>query len=239
VPHSTRRTASRLRWLTSARLVLYGSTRFAIYESIKERVSLQGSSSPDVSVLIPAAAVSGFLGGFVGNAADIANVRMQYDNSLPRHARRDYHNVVDALVRLGKEEGWRGFFRGVWPNCVRAGLMTSCQLASYDAFKTLLLDKLGLKDVASTQLVASTMASLVATTLCSPVDVIKTKVMSASSQTSVLRALKEMYQAEGITWLFRGWLPSFIRLGPQTVATLLFLEQHKRVYRQLTGKSEV
>jgi dicarboxylate transporter 10 len=227
-----------LEWLTNAQPVLYGSTRFAIYETIKDRVSAQSGSSPGVWVLIPAAAVSGCIGGIVGNAADIANVRMQNDNSLPRESRRNYRNVVDALVRVGKEEGWRGYVRGVFPNCIRAGVMTSSQLASYDAFKNLLVENLELKDVASTHLMASIMASLVATTLGSPVDVVKTKLMSVSGQASVLQILKRMYRAEGFGWLFRGWLPSFVRLGPQTIATLLFLEQHKRLYRSLTGKND-
>jgi dicarboxylate transporter 10 len=210
-----------------------------MYESIKDRVSSRSGSSPGVWVLIAAAAVSGFTGGFVGNAADIANVRMQNDKSLPREVRRNYRHVVDALVRVGKEEGWRGYFRGVWPNCVRAAVMTSSQLASYDGFKILLVGKLGLNDVSSTHLMASIMASLVATTLGSPVDVVKTKLMSASGNTSVLGVMKKMYQAEGFGWLFRGWLPSFVRLGPQTIATLLFLEQHKRIYRSLTRKPEI
>jgi dicarboxylate transporter 10 len=231
--------AQSLQQLTIVQSVLYGSTRFAMYESIKDRVSSRSGSSPGVLVLIPAAAISGFTGGFVGNAADIANVRMQNDKSLPHEARRNYRHVVDAIVRVGKEEGWRSYFRGVWPNCIRAAVMTSSQLASYDAFKTLLVRKLELRDVASTHLMASIMASLVATTLGSPVDVVKTKLMSASGQTSVLWIFRGMYQAEGFGWLFRGWLPSFVRLGPQTIATLLFLEQHKRVYRILTGRPEI
>jgi dicarboxylate transporter 10 len=210
-----------------------------MYESIKDRVSSWSGSAPGVWVLIPAAAVSGFTGGFVGNAADIANVRMQNDNSLPSDVRRNYRHVIDALVRVGKEESWRGYFRGVWPNCIRASLMTSSQLASYDAFKTLLVGKLEMRDVTSTHLMASIMASLVATTLGSPVDVIKTKLMSASGQISMLRVIRGMHHAEGFGWLFRGWVPSFIRLGPQTIATLLFLEQHRRVYRSLTGRHEV
>jgi dicarboxylate transporter 10 len=218
---------------------MYGMTRFAMYENIKNRVSSRSGSPPGVWVLVSAAAVSGFTGGFVGNAADIANVRMQNDKSLPREVRRNYRHVVDAMVRVGKEEGWRGYFRGVWPNCVRAAVMTSSQLASYDAFKALLVGKLEMGDVASTHLTASIMASLVATTLGSPVDVVKTKLMSASGEPSVLRIIKGMYQTEGFRWLFRGWLPSFVRLGPQTIATLLFLEQHKRVYRSLTGRQEI
>ena len=213
---------------------MYGSTRFAIYESIKDQLSTRSSLLPGLSVLILAAAASGFAGGVVGKPADIANVRMQHDNSLPRDLRRNIAMWSMHGYSWVREEGWRGFLRGLWPNCIRAGLMTSCQLASYDGFKTLLMEKLKLNDVASKQLMASVLASLVATTICSPVDDVKTKLMSSSGQRSVMQLLRETRQVEGIRWLFHGWLPSFVRLGPQTVATLLFLEQHKSLYRSLT-----
>lgn len=129
--------------------------------------------------------------------------------------------------------------------------MTTSQLASYDAFKGLVLRWRGGEgegDV-STHLVASAAAGFVATTVCSPVDVIKTRVMSASAEAggkggdggkeekkkkeSLLKLLRRVQRAEGAMWMWRGWVPSFVRLGPHTVATFLFLEQHKKIYRGL------
>ncbi|RHZ49809.1 hypothetical protein CDV55_100708 [Aspergillus turcosus] len=83
---------------------------------------------------------------------------------------------------------------------------------------------------------ASLLASLVATTLCSPMDVIKTQLMGSSGQGSSLKVIRELTRMEGPRWLFRGWTPSFVRLGPQTMATLVLLEQHKRLYRVFTGR---
>jgi dicarboxylate transporter 10 len=71
--------------------------------------------------------------------------------------------------------------------------------------------------------------------------VIKTRVMTASpAQTrshSLLGLLRDIYRKEGFTWVFRGWVPSFIRLGPHTIATFIFLEEHKKLYRALKGIS--
>ena len=90
-------------------------------------------------------------------------------------------------------------------------------------------------DGAETQLLSSVFASLVATTVCSPLDVVKTRLMRSSEGVTVLQLVREFTRKEGLGWIFRGWLPSFARLGPHTVATLLFLEQHKKVYRALKG----
>ncbi|KAG8531058.1 uncharacterized protein KY384_004415 [Bacidia gigantensis] len=181
------------------------------------------------------ASTSGFLGGIAGNPADVLNVRMQNDRSLPEAQRRNYKNAVDGLIRMSKEEGWRALFRGVGANSMRAVLMTASQLASYDSFKKLLREKVGMQDGVSTHFTASFLAGFVATTVCSPVDVIKTRVMSASEKEGIVELLTRIYREEGVKWTFRGWVPSFIRLGPHTIATFMFLEQHKKLYRQWKG----
>ena len=181
------------------------------------------------------ASTSGFLGGVAGNPADVLNVRMQHDAALPAADRRNYKNAIDGLIRMTREEGWRSLFRGVWPNSVRAVLMTASQLASYDGFKRVLLTNTGMDDNLTTHFTASFLAGFVATTVCSPVDVIKTRIMSAKESEGLAKLLVRIYKLEGVSWMFRGWVPSFIRLGPHTVVTFIFLEQHKKMYRHLKG----
>ena len=113
--------------------------------------------------------------------------------------------------------------------------MTASQLASYDGFKRLLIENTPMEDGLTTHFTASFMAGFVATTVCSPVDVIKTRIMSASESKGLAKLLADVYRVEGVGWMFRGWVPSFIRLGPHTIATFLFLEQHKKFYRKLKG----
>ncbi|KAI9718275.1 MAG: hypothetical protein M1812_004265 [Candelaria pacifica] len=218
--------ASLLRQLT------YSTTRFGIYEELKEEFTT-GVSAPSFPTLIALSSTSGFLGGVAGNPADVLNVRMQHDAALPINERRNYKNAIDGLIRMTREEGWRSLFRGVWPNSMRAVLMTASQLSSYDIFKTLLLSRTSLEDNLLTHFSASFLAGFVATTICSPVDVIKTRVMSAKVSKSLPRLLADIYGREGVRWMFKGWVPSFIRLGPHTIVTFLFLEQHKRIYRRL------
>ena len=181
------------------------------------------------------ASASGFLGGVAGNPADIINVRMQNDASLPPEQRRNYRHALDGIVRMPREEGLRVAFRGVLPNSLRAMLMTASQLASYDVIKQAILANTPLKDNLVTHFTASIAAGFIATTVCSPVDVIKTRVMSAMEKESMMSLLSRIFRTEGAGWMFRGWVPSFIRLGPHTVATFIFLEEHKRLYRSLKG----
>lgn len=80
------------------------------------------------------------------------------------------------------------------------------------------------------------MQGLVATTVCSPVDVIKTRIMSASTserRLSSMTIMSQMYKMEGIRSFFKGWTPAFIRLGPQTIITFVVLEQLKTWHHAL------
>ncbi|KAL6717434.1 Mitochondrial dicarboxylate transporter [Lecanora helva] len=219
------------------RQMTYSTTRFGVYSELKE-VFTTARSSPSLPSLIAMASTSGFLGGIAGNPADVLNVRMQHDASLPPEKRRHYRNAVDGLIRVTREEGWRALFRGVGANSMRAVLMTASQLASYDGFKGVLLEKMRMRDDLTTHFSASFLAGFVATTVCSPVDVIKTRVMSAHTNEGMLVLLRRTIANEGIGWMFRGWVPSFVRLGPHTIATFLFLEQHKKIYRHLKGLDE-
>ncbi|KAA6414886.1 MAG: Mitochondrial carrier [Lasallia pustulata] len=219
------------------RQITYSTTRFGVYEELKD-VFTTPTSVPSLPSLIFMASTAGFLGGVAGNPADVLNVRMQHDAALPPREQRNYQHAVDGIVRMTREEGWRSLFRGVWPNSVRAVMMTASQLASYDGFKRVLLQKTHLEDNLTTHFTASVAAGFVATTICSPVDVIKTRVMSAKESEGMVSLLARIYKAEGVSWMFKGWVPSFIRLGPHTIATFLFLEQHKKIYRRLKRLDE-
>lgn len=211
-------------------LVTYGASRIALYEELKQ--SANKSEKPTTAMLTMMAATSGFVGAIFGTPSDIANIRMQNDRALPIQRRRNYKNVLDAWVQMKRHEGWRAFAQGLWPNCFRCGIMTASQLASYDTFKELLQRWSSLSGESPViHISASLLASLVATSISSPMDVIRTQLMSSSKRVSVLRIVTNLTRSEGYRWVFRGWTPSFVRLGPQTIATLVALEQHKRIYR--------
>ncbi|KZN85397.1 Mitochondrial dicarboxylate transporter [Penicillium chrysogenum] len=217
--------------------VTYGSVRIGLYETLKEQTKANNiPTSPPVLGLL--AGISGFTGAIFGNSSDIGNIRMQNDGSLPAHLRRNYRHIFDAWRKIKRQEGWKTFGQGLWPNAFRCGMMTSCQLASYDSFRDLMVATTGIRDDhPGLHLSASFLAALVATTLCSPIDVIKTQLMGSSTKQGILHVMKDLTTTEGIRWVFRGWTPGFVRLGPQTMATLILLEQHKRLYRDLKEKT--
>lgn len=236
------------------RQATYSTTRFGVYEYLKKEAAHlyytaqhangellqplapgQDYPAPPTYVLLPLSMVAGAAGGLVGNPADIVNIRMQNDRSLPPHEQRGYRNALDGLLRIVREEkgGVRALYTGLAPNISRGVLMTASQVVSYDEAKRALVAFAGLDPKSkTTHFASSLLAGLVATTICSPIDVVKTRIMEGHSTatgkpTSSLEILRTAVKTEGLGFAFRGWLPSFMRLGPQTVLTFIVLEHLK------------
>lgn len=193
-----------------ARQMTYSTVRFGIYEEMKQRARHE----PAFPLLVVMASFSGFVGGMLGNFADVINVRMQHDAALPVHERRNYKHVFDGMVQMARKEGISTWFMGWLPHSTRAAVQTASQLATYDFAKRMLLEHTPMGDSLSTQLSASFLAGVTAATVTSPVDVIKTKVMSSKKSQGLLDLMMAMTRAEGAGWVFKGWVPSFLRLGP-------------------------
>ncbi|KAG8886839.1 Mitochondrial dicarboxylate transporter [Tulasnella sp. 332] len=214
------------------RQMTYSMVRIGAYETIKARMT--NGKKPSTTQLIISGAFAGGLGGVAGNPADIVLVRMTTDARLPPEKQRNYRNAIDGVIRIVRDEGASALMRGVGPNTARAMLMTSSQMATYDVTKNYLMmtshPKIRLKDGLALHIVASGVAGLVATTICSPADVIKSRIM-AKENGSLTQLIRKSLRNEGPQFLFKGWTPSFMRLAPNTILLFVILEQLKGLYR--------
>lgn len=84
--------------------------------------------------------------------------------------------------------------------------MTASQVVTYDVFKNYLVTKLDFDASKNyTHLTASLLAGLVATTVCSPADVMKTRIMNGSGDHQpALKILADAVRKEGPSFMFRG-----------------------------------
>ncbi|KAJ1928662.1 hypothetical protein IWQ60_001867 [Tieghemiomyces parasiticus] len=216
------------------RQATYSTVRFGTYDYLKHKFAREDETKTPVYKMLLAASIAGIVGGGFGNPADIVNVRMQNDGQLPAARRRNYKHALDGLLRISREEGVLTLFRGLGPNMNRAVLMTCSQLASYDFIKQYLVSTPYFDEAATTtHFAASVLAGVFATTVCSPVDVIKTRIMNSSRDgryRGAIDALVQTVRHEGSMALFKGWLPSFSRLGPHTIITFMVLEKLTNSY---------
>jgi solute carrier family 25 (mitochondrial dicarboxylate transporter), member 10 len=177
------------------------------------------------------AGFSGFAGGIVGNPADLANVRMQNDSKLEVSARRNYKNCFEALYRIARTEGISRWYAGTTMTAIRGGLVTVGQLAFYDEIKVQLLKTKYFEENLVTHFTASLGAGCAATCITMPFDVLKTRLMNAKpgEYSGIGDCLKDVLKV-GPSGLFKGFVPAFVRLGPQTILTFVFFEQFKKFF---------
>ena len=79
------------------------------------------------------------MGSVIANPTDMALIRFQADNSLPKEERRNYRNVFHALSSIYKEDGLAGLWRGSVPTVARAMAVNCSHLVGYNQSKEMLM----------------------------------------------------------------------------------------------------
>ncbi|KAK6026118.1 hypothetical protein OSTOST_07964, partial [Ostertagia ostertagi] len=81
------------------------------------------------------------------------------------------------------------------------------------------------------------MLSGLATTVASmPVDILKTRIQAMKiidgvpEYTGPIDVCVKLLRKEGVFAFWKGFTPYYMRLGPHTVLTFIFLEQYNRAY---------
>lgn len=214
----------------------YSTARFALYEHFIGKWS--GGKTPDAAARMLCAGAAGAFAGLIGNPAEIVLVRMCSDGARLPDQRYRYSNALQGLWRIGVQEGVATYTRGLGPNVVRSILMNVSQIAAYSEAKQHLLaaKSLRLRDNTTTHILASFMAGTVATTVCAPADVLKSRFQATArtegaGHTSIARYVLDTMRKEGPQFLMKGWLPAWCRLAPNTVLTFVFMEKLKAAWR--------
>ncbi|KAF8269455.1 mitochondrial carrier domain-containing protein [Lactarius quietus] len=222
---------------TWMRQMSYSLCRFWAYDESKKIVGATGANAPAWKLAL-AGSMAGGIAGFVGNPGEIVMVRLQGDFAKPPEKRFNYKHCFDALFRMVREEGASSLGRGLGPNVFRAILMNASQLASYDFFKAELLKTSYFQDNIYCHFTASFAAGTVATTVCSPADVLKSRIMNASGpgSSSTLGVIRQSMKAEGPAFMFKGWVPAWSRLQPTTILIFLTFEQLKNLVDWSRGR---
>ncbi|POW11228.1 hypothetical protein PSTT_05478, partial [Puccinia striiformis] len=205
-----------------ARQMTYSVTRFGVYDNLKCRLA-RYTGNPDTSKLpchhlAIAASLAGAAGGLAGNPADVILVRMTSDINLPKESRKGYKNCFEALFRMIKEEGFGSLTRGLGPNLSRSILNER----KYDSIKEGLVNTKFFNEGLWLHFCASSMAGAIATTICSPFDVVKSRIMNTTPGSATV----PQERRRGLD--LRGWTPAFIRLGPNTVYAILSLHPSEK-----------
>jgi len=121
-------------------------------------------------------------------------------------------------------------WRGSGPNISRNAIVNCTELVTYDFIKDTLINRAVMTDDLPCHLVSAFGAGLVTTVIASPVDVVKTRFMNSAvgQYSGVLNCAISMARREGPFAFYKGFMPSFLRLGSWNVVMFVTYEQLKR-----------
>lgn len=149
-----------------------------------------------------------------------------------------YSGLFDALQKIIRDEGFLGLWKGVSPNVQRAFLVNMGELACYDHAKRFVIRNQICNDNIYGHTLSSIMSGLSATALSCPADVVKTRMMNQASRKESKVKYRNSYDClvktvriEGLRALWKGFLPTWARLGPWQFVFWVSYEK----FRQFAG----
>lgn len=174
--------------------------------------------------------------------SDVIVQRLQVANS-------PYKSSFDAIRKIYKDEGVKGFYRGLGATFVVSVLASSIWWMAYENVKYLLYHPSILpylifsksSDEKSTdvhrlpQFAAGFVAGTVTSTCVNPLDVVKTRIQTQHIHTlgmtsstvmykNIFHGLKCLWHEEGAHGLMRGLLPKLMSRGPLSAIGALIFE---------------
>lgn len=160
---------------------------------------------------------------------DVVKVRFQAQVRLADGERR-YNGTIDAYKTIARDEGVRGLWRGCMPNITRNAIVNCAELVTYDMIKELILKYNLMTDNLPCHFTAAFGAGFCTTVVASPVDVVKTRFMNSGhgQYSSALNCAFTMLRNEGPTAFYKGFMPSFLRLGSWNIVMFVTYEQIKK-----------
>ncbi|CAN6270001.1 unnamed protein product [Urochloa humidicola] len=201
------------------RHLMYTPLRIVGYEHLRSTLA---SGGREVGVVEKALAggLSGITAQVVASPADLIKVRMQADSRLlSQGIQPRYTGVADAFTKIIRAEGLLGLWKGVVPNAQRAFLVNIGELTCYDQAKHFIIRNQICDDNLYAHTLSSVASGLSATTLSCPADVVKTRMMNQGKEGKALYrssydCLVKTVRHEGMAALWKGFLPTWARLGP-------------------------
>ncbi|XP_066250970.1 mitochondrial 2-oxoglutarate/malate carrier protein-like [Euwallacea similis] len=220
------------------RQATYTTTRLGIYTWLFELLTRE-DKPPNFTVKTCIGMFAGVCGAFVGTPAEVALIRMTSDGRLPPQKRRNYKNVVDALIRICREEGLTTCWKGTVATMARAMVINAAQLATYSQSKQVLSSTGHFSEGLFLHFCSSMISGLVTCTVSLPIDIAKTRIQnvqteSRKKQTGLGEMLGAIVKNEGPLTLWKGFMPYYLRIGPHTIITFVFLEQFNSAYRRFS-----
>ncbi|XP_078514690.1 dicarboxylate carrier SLC25A8 [Lissotriton helveticus] len=214
------------------RQMSFASVRIGLYDSVKQFYT-KGSEHVGIGSRLLAGCTTGAMAVAIAQPTDVVKVRFQAQANVTSASRR-YKGTMEAYKTIAREEGMKGLWKGTAPNITRNAIVNCTELVTYDLIKDLLLKSNLMTDTLPCHFTSAFGAGFCTTVIASPVDVVKTRYMNSApgQYGSAVNCALTMFRKEGPLAFYKGFMPSFLRLGSWNVVMFVTYEQLKRAMMQ-------
>ncbi|XP_071767503.1 dicarboxylate carrier UCP2-like [Centroberyx gerrardi] len=212
------------------RQMSFASVRIGLYDSMKQLYT-RGSENAGIGSRLLAGGTTGAMAVAFAQPTDVVKVRFQAQARLPDgESVKRYNGTIDAYRTIARDEGVKGLWKGCLPNITRNAIVNCSELVTYDIIKELILKYSLMTDNMPCHFTAAFGAGFCTTVVASPVDVVKTRFMNSvpGQYSSACNCAVTMLMQEGPTAFYKGFMPSFLRLGSWNIVMFVTYEQIKR-----------
>ncbi|KAJ5088136.1 Mitochondrial carrier protein [Penicillium angulare] len=176
--------------------------------------------------------VAAFMAGGVAGAVSRTIVspleRLKILLQIQSVGREEYKlSIWKGLVKMGREEGWRGFMRGNGTNCIRIIPYSAVQFGSYNFYKQFAESSEG-EMTPARRLMCGAAAGITSVTFTYPLDIVRTRLSIQSASFADLGSrdpaqklpgmfgtMVSIYKQEGgVVALYRGIVPTVAGVAP-------------------------
>ncbi|KAF7894875.1 uncharacterized protein EAE97_007123 [Botrytis byssoidea] len=176
---------------------------------------------------VVAAFCAGGVAGAVSRTVVSPLERLKILFQIQSVGREEYKmSVGKGLMKMWKEEGWRGLMRGNGTNCIRIVPYSAVQFGSYNFYKKFFETTPGADLGSFRRLICGGAAGITSVFFTYPLDIVRTRLSIQSASFAALgkhgtklpgmfATLKTMYKTEGgILALYRGIIPTVAGVAP-------------------------
>ncbi|CAN3376190.1 hypothetical protein DIURU_004698 [Diutina rugosa] len=198
----------------------------------------------DSNASLIAGGIAGVASRTVVSPFERAKILLQLQG--PGAGNQAYQGMFATILKMYRDEGWRGWFRGNTLNCVRIFPYSAVQFACFEKCKHWLIANrslTGLKGPADQlnvveRLASGSIAGVVSVAVTYPLDLVRARITVQTANLaklhkgklakppSVWGTLKEVYNHEGgIRGLYRGIVPTTLGVAPYVAINFAIYER--------------
>ncbi|KAI8364757.1 mitochondrial carrier domain-containing protein [Radiomyces spectabilis] len=225
----------------------YSAVEFWAYKELETLLEKLDSNQ-----ILPRTSKTFLAGMMAGTAATSATY--PFDLLRTRFAiqgeHKHYTGMAQAIRHIYRQEGLRGLYQGLWPTVVQIMPYMGLLFTGYDAiagaFKVLRDEQILPASYKPTHdMISGALSGILSKTAIYPFDVVRKRMqvqgpylsdyivpapkIQTSGQMTLWSCFKNIVQQEGARSLYKGLMPSLIKVAPANAVTFLVFEESKKI----------